>query len=143
MTIYWVTDGVDRTVLPELAAPAAVCHDALSRAIDGMTASAPSTGLPTQKLGFSYTTSDAETAPKLKLYFSAKHMFGNDTAIEERVRAHGGAQIKAYTNLMEISANTPRNLVQHGLVIMHANDANAPKLGISVAAPWHCPLEVM
>ena len=143
VTIYWVADGVDRTVLPALAAPADVSHDALSRAIDGMTEATSNTGLPTQKLGFSYTARNMETPPKLKLFFSAKHMFGSDDAIEPRVRAYGGDDIKAYTNLMEIGADTPKNLVRHGLISMLADGDNAPKMGISVAAPWHCPLEVI
>ncbi|MEL6839071.1 MAG: hypothetical protein AAFP85_07245 [Pseudomonadota bacterium] len=143
VTIYWVVEGADRTILPALAAPAAVSHDALSRAIDEMEAVSSGPELPTRKLGFSYTAKDAKTAPELTLYFSAKHMFGTDDEVERRVRACGGDEIDPYIHLMDIRCDAPAGRARHTLVSMTADQDNDPTLAISVAAPWHCPFEAM
>ena len=143
VTIYWVVDGADRTILPVLAAPAAVSHDTLSRAIDEVESAPSGPELPTRKLGFSYTAKGAEAPPELTLYFSAKHMFGTDEEVERRVRACGGDKISAYTNLMDIHDDATGTQTRHALVSMTANPDADPTLAISVAAPWHCPLAVM
>jgi hypothetical protein len=142
VTIYWVIDGADRATLAQLAAPAEVSSDALALAIDEMTGTGTPTSLPTQKLGFSYTTGK-DGPPELALYFSAKHMFGLDPMIEKHVRACGGDTMRAYTNLMDIQYAAPAGQTNHGLVGMAARKNAEPVLSISVAAPWHCPFETM
>ena len=143
VTIYWVVEGADRTILPRLAAPAAVSHQALSRAIDEIDPAQSGPELPTRKLGFSYTAKSDQSAPELGLYFSAKHMLGDDAIIEERVRAYGASDINAYTNLMDIQSKAPAGRLMHGVVSMNAHQDMDPTLAISVAAPWHCPFEAM
>ncbi|MEL6681850.1 MAG: hypothetical protein AAFQ09_04305 [Pseudomonadota bacterium] len=143
VTIYWVVEGADRTILPTLAAPAAVSHDALSRAIDEMQSAPSGPELPTRKLGFSYTDKPGEKTPQLSLYFSAKHLLDSDKDIEDRVRAYAIEPINAYTALMDIQCDIPAGRSHHTLVTMTAQQEAAPTLAISVAAPWHCPFEVM
>jgi len=143
ITIYWLVEGADRTILPKLAAPAAVSQDALSRAIDEMTTASSGPELPTQKMGFSYTTKKSGGTPDLNLYFSAKHLLGDDEEVERRVRACGGDEIGAYTNLMDIRCEAPVGRARHTLVTVAAHQEADPTLAISVAAPWHCPFEVM
>lgn len=143
VTIYWVVDGADRATLAQLATPAEVSSDMLSSAIDHMTGADASSGLPTRKLGFSYTSGTDAPPPELTLYFSAKHMFGPDAKIEKHVRICGGDTIRAYTDLMDIQYDAPAGQTNHGLVGMAAVKAADPVLSISVAAPWHCPFETM
>ncbi len=143
VTIYWVVEGANRTILPKLAAPAAVSHDTLSRAIDQMATAESGPELPTRKLGFSYTARDDDAAPELTLYFSAKHMLGDDAEVEQRVRAYAIDPINAYTHLMDIQAEAPAGRARHSLVSMTAHQNAEPTLAISVAAPWHSPFESM
>lgn len=143
ITMYWIADQVDQTILPMLTKPAVVSPDALSLAIETITDTQPKLALPTRKLGFSYTTTSVQTPPQLALYFSARHMFGNDAEVERRVRACGGDGMGAYTNLMDIQSTTPPGQMHHGLVGMTARRGTHPLISISVAAPWHCPYEAM
>jgi hypothetical protein len=141
VTVYWVADGVDRSILPKLTASTNVGPDALGRAIDSLTETANQIALPTRKLGFSYTVPGAQTPQELTLHFSAKHMFGNDSTAEKRARAFGGNTMSAYANLMDIQYDAPAGHMRHGLIAMKARQNAGPILSIGVAAPWHCPYE--
>lgn len=143
VTQYWVIEGADRTVLPKLAAPANVDADRLSTAIDKLTDSAPELTLPVRKLGFSYATAPNGGPPELALYLSAQQLFGNDAAVEQRIRACGVERLQGYANLMEILSPAPAGQTHHGLIRMTAREQADPMLAISVAAAWHCPYEVM
>lgn len=143
VTQYWMVEGVDRTVLPKLAAPANVDAGRLSAAIDKLTDTTLGLALPTCKMGFSYATTENGSPPELALYFSAQRLFGCDATAEQYVRSSGMDRMAGYANLMEILSPAPIGQTHHGMIEMTAHEQADPTLTVSVAAAWHCPFETM
>lgn len=143
VTLYWVVDGTDRSVLSKLAAPACVDANGLSTTIDRIAEGTPGTLLPCGKMGFSYATTGAGKTPELALYFSAQELFGDDAAAQKRIRACGEERFTGYGHLMEILSPAPAGQTHHSLITMTGRKNANPTLSVSVAAAYHCPFEMM
>ncbi|WP_341367409.1 hypothetical protein [Yoonia sp. BS5-3] len=143
VTLYWLVEDADRSVLPKLTAPTDVDPQSLSATIDKIAEGTPADALPCRKMGFSYAATGPDAAPELSLYFSAQGLFGNDAAIEKRVKSCSADRLIGYSQLMEILNPAPRGQTHHGLITMTGQKNTSPALSISVAAAYHCPFETM
>lgn len=136
--LYFTCQNPKETTLATLAALAHVSDRVLSAALAELTRNA----LQTRRLGFSLTMKPKGTAPVLALHIPVVSLRrANDHQLGQWLRGHLTSSINGYAGLLDALQSAGADRTHHRSISLTARPAATPALGISVAAPWSCPLE--